>query len=361
MDRYARALILFGKRRSLGRLNLAHLEVVFEYRSTEASLPSQRRTEYREGFFLFYDELWNTIDLRNDVHQYLDGFVMREIKTFNESVAREAILNAASHRDYRDGRNIWVRQFPRKLEIESPGGFPGPVTAENILWTQYPRNRRIAEAFNRCGLVERAGQGANRMFEQSIRESKPRPDYSRSDHHHVLLTLQGEVRDDNFVKFLEKIGQETLSSFHTEDFLVLDLVHSDQTLPEFLRARVPRLLDLGVIERYGRGRGVRYILSKHFYEFVGQRATYTRKRGLDRETNKELLLRHITENNREGSRLEELKQVLPSQSRRTVQRLLSELKAEGRVHISGRTSAARWVSGPGEPSGIRPDEVEARS
>ena len=42
------------------------------------------------------------------------------------------------------------------------------------------------------------------------------------------------------------------------------------------------------------GRGTKYILSKTFYEFVGTPAAYTRSRGLDRQTNKELLAQHAT-------------------------------------------------------------------
>ena len=43
------------------------------------------------------------------------------------------------------------------------------------------RNRRIAEAFAKCGLVERSGQGANRMFEECIKRSKALPDFSGTD------------------------------------------------------------------------------------------------------------------------------------------------------------------------------------
>jgi len=41
-----------------------------------------------------------------------------------------------------------------------------------------------------------------------------------------------------------------------------------------------------------------------------EKGTYTRKKGLDRETNKALLLKHIKENTKNGSRLKELMQVL---------------------------------------------------
>jgi ATP-dependent DNA helicase RecG len=73
-----------------------------------------------------------------------------------------------------------------------------------------------------------------------------------------------------------------------------------------------------------------------------QKGVYTRKRGLDKETNKALLLKHIKDSGDEGSTLSELLQVLPSLSRDQVQKLLQEMKTEGRVYNVGRTRAGRW-------------------
>jgi len=167
------ALILFGTREALGR-HLAQCEVIFEYRSSDASGPPQQRVEFRSAMLLVVDQCWTLIELRNDLQHFQHGMVMMPIPTFNEVACREAILNAISHRDYRDAGSVFVRQFPRRLEVLSPGGLPPGVTTENILWTQQPRNRRLAEALVRCGLVERAGQGMNRMFEECIKQSKLR-------------------------------------------------------------------------------------------------------------------------------------------------------------------------------------------
>jgi ATP-dependent DNA helicase RecG len=336
------ALILFGTRQALGRY-LSQAEVIFEYRSSEASIPYQQRKEYRQGFFLYDDDFWNTINLRNEVQHYQEGLFVWDIPTFNEVVVREAILNSISHRDYRLGGSVFVRQFPRKIEIVSPGGFPPGITVENILWRQSPRNRRIAEAFAKCGLVERSGQGANRMFEECIKESKPRPDFTGTDDYQVALTLRGEVQDPRFLKFLEQVGRETQASFTTQDLLVLDCVHHEQLVPVEFRDRLTSLRDQGIVEVIGHGRGTRYILSRRFYGFLGKKGVYTRKRGLDRETNKALLEKHIRENQKEGSRFEELHQVLPSLSRNQLQSLLRELKAEGRICNVGRTRGARWL------------------
>lgn len=61
------ALVLLGTHRSLGR-HLAQAEVIFEYRSSEASTPYQQRREFREGFLAFDEDLWKVIDARNEVY-----------------------------------------------------------------------------------------------------------------------------------------------------------------------------------------------------------------------------------------------------------------------------------------------------
>jgi len=87
-------------------------------------------------------------------------------------------------------------------------------------------------------------------------------------------------------------------------------------------------------------------LSRRYYTFVGRQGEYTRRRGLDRETNKALLRQHIERNARDGSPLGELNQVLPGMKASQVQNLLREMKRDGIAHPAGKTKAARWYPGP---------------
>lgn len=336
-------LILFGTRKALGK-HLAQAEVIFEYRSSEAAGPAQQRKEYREGFFALYDDLWSTINLRNDVQHYEEGLFVFDIPTFAERSVREAVLNAVSHRNYQLGGSVFVRQYARRLVVESPGGLPPGITPDNILDRQSPRNRRLADAFAKCGLVERSGQGMNLMFEQSITQGKARPELSGSDEHYVMLTLHGEVKDPRFVQCLEKMSQETQATFDTHDFLVLDLVHRGAPIPLSLRERLGKLADLGAVERIGRGRGMRYLLSRRFYSAIGARGTYTQRRGLDWEENKAILLRHLRGCGEAGCAISELQQVLPGRSRDQIKRMLGQMRDEGSIRLVGERRWARWVA-----------------
>ncbi len=336
------ALILFGMQQSVSR-HLAQAEVVFEYRSSDVSGPAQDRKEYRQGFFGYCDELWNRINLRNDRQDFQEGLFVTPISTFSERPVREAILNAVSHRNYQLGGSIFIRQFPRRLEIDSPGGLPVGITLENILDRQNPRNRRVAEILTRCGLVERSGQGMNLIYEELIKQSKPAPDFARTDQYQVGLTLHGTVQDPAFVRFVEKVSKETTAFFTTHDWLLMSAASRGEKLPKGFKSRVTRLMDLGIIER---GTGRTFMLSRRFYEFVGEAGTYTRKKGLDREHNLALLKKHIDEHAATGAKLDELCQVIPSLPWTHVQSLLQTLKRRGLAHLIGKRRAGIWYPGP---------------
>lgn len=183
---------------------------------------------------------------------------------------RESILNAIAHRDYRLHGSVFVRQYPRRIRIESPGGFLPGITPETIM------------------------------------ESKSRPRFDGTDDYQVYLTLEGQVQDIRFLGLLEAIGQEQVRSFDTDHLLLLDMAYRQQAIPTFLRPRVHELVEAGILEQMGR----KVIPSRRLMALLGEKGRYTRLKGLDRPAQRELLLQHIRES-KEGARFEDLEQVLP--------------------------------------------------
>lgn len=70
------------------------------------------------------DELSQGVELASS------GFKARHL--YPERVVKEAIVNAVIHRDYRLNRDILIRIFDDRLEVDSPGVFPGAITSANI-------------------------------------------------------------------------------------------------------------------------------------------------------------------------------------------------------------------------------------
>ena len=333
-------LILFGCRQAMRR-HLAQAEVVFEYRSSNAPGPAQQREEFTDAFFHCYDRLWELVNLRNDQQHYQDGMFVLDVPTFSERAVREAILNAVSHRNYQLGSSIFIRQYPDRIEIDSPGGFPPEISQDNILYRQSPRNRRIAEIFAKCGLVERAGQGVDLMYRDAIRQSKQRPDFAKSDQYTVSVTLAGRMRNAAFIRFLNQFQSEELEQLGTDDWLVLDGLSREEPISSELLSCTDLLIELGMVVRAGRGR---FILSEAYYRFQGRQETYRRLR--EREEHKETMESHITDHAVDGTPLRELVKLFPDLGRDQVRSLVDELRGEDRVHSRGEKRGARWFPGP---------------
>ena len=199
------ALIMLGTHRALGKF-LGQAEIVFEYRPDDVPGPAAERHEFRQGFLPVLDEIWRLIDKRNDLQHFQHALCYQEVPIYNEYVIREAVLNAVCHRSYQEGGSVFVRQFPQRIEIDSPGGFPDGITPENILYKQIRRNHRIADVLSKCGLVEKAGQGYDKIYSECIKQSKSLPDFSKTDDASVFLTLHGKIQDIEFLRFLRRLG-----------------------------------------------------------------------------------------------------------------------------------------------------------
>ncbi len=82
-------------------------------------------------------------------------------------VVREAITNALIHRDYRLNRDIQIRIFDNRLEIVSPGLFPGRITPATVHRTgSFARNPLIASNLREFPIPPNvdAGEGVKMMF-----------------------------------------------------------------------------------------------------------------------------------------------------------------------------------------------------
>lgn len=340
------ALILLGSEAALAKY-LPQAEIIFEYRSTDASIDYQEREIYRRGLLGVIDTIWRDINKRNEVQSFQFGLIRQQIRTFAERSVREAFLNAVCHRSYDDQGSVRLLQFPRRLEVISPGSFPPGVSPENILSVSKPRNRRLHEALERCGLVERSSQGADLMFREALSAGKPQPSFAGSDAYTVHVTLDGQVRDEKLLAYLEKIGHDKLRTLDVVDLIAIDAVYSSRAPNQSQIQRMPKLLEMGLIEKTGRNK---WILSRGLYAAIGKTGTYTRRRGLDHETEKELLLKHLKESGKSGSPIGELLDVLPSRPRSQVRKRLAELRAEGRAVVVGQRALGRWFVKGKEPN-----------
>ena len=108
------------------------------------------------------------------------GFKTRHV--YPERVVKEAIVNAVIHRDYRLNRDIFVRIFDDRIEVESPGTFPGSITAGNIARTgSKARNPLIVQNLREFPAAPNidAGEGVKMMFAEMAAAKLYPPQYSQ--------------------------------------------------------------------------------------------------------------------------------------------------------------------------------------
>ena len=94
----------------------------------------------------------------------------------------EGIVNAAAHRSYSMvGDHIRVEIFDDRIEISSPGRFPGLVDLSHPLeTTRFARNPRVARVCADLSLGQELGEGIRRMFEEMRQAGLTDPVYRQT-------------------------------------------------------------------------------------------------------------------------------------------------------------------------------------
>lgn len=199
-------LILLAKKDVL-QAHLAQCKIIWEYRTSESQIHFDDRIVIDEPLYKTIEQVWRLINqpLLNKKHPIQNGAYIYDIYDFNEAVLREAILNAVAHRDYSIASEVVIKQYPNKIVITNPGGFPKGVNIENILTvSSTPRSRLLTDILEKTGLVERSGQGVDKIFSLTLSEGKQEPDYSFSDMFQVTLNLYSQITDKAFHIFINE-------------------------------------------------------------------------------------------------------------------------------------------------------------
>jgi ATP-dependent DNA helicase RecG len=108
----------------------------------------------------------------------------------------EGLVNAVIHRSYSlAGDHIRVEIFDDRVEINSPGRFPGIVDLSNPLTApRFARNPRIARVCSDLQFGQELGEGIRRIYEAMRLGGLQEPLYTQTAAS-VRLTLSGEPTD----------------------------------------------------------------------------------------------------------------------------------------------------------------------
>lgn len=140
-------------------------------------------------------------DIKREMHSQLRDFqylgedgVFKIIPEYPEFPWLEGIVNAVTHRNYSlQGDHIRVSLYDDHLEIFSPGKLPNIVTLENMKYTRYSRNPRIARVLTEFGYVKELNEGVKRIYDEMQASFLNDPIYTEPNSSAVLLTLENSI------------------------------------------------------------------------------------------------------------------------------------------------------------------------
>jgi ATP-dependent DNA helicase RecG len=163
------------------------------------------------------------------------GFKTRHV--YPERVVKEAIVNAVIHRDYRLNRDIFIRIFDDRIEVESPGTFPGNITAGNIVRAgSKARNPLIVQNLREFPSAPNidAGEGVKMMFAEMAAAKLYPPRYTQNKESAVesvtvtLLNLARPSRWDEVSDWIDRNGP--IANSQLREIAHLDTLASSKQL-----------------------------------------------------------------------------------------------------------------------------------
>jgi ATP-dependent DNA helicase RecG len=346
------ALILLAKKEVI-HAKLSQSKTIWEFRNSEAQIHHDSREVIDEPLFIAIDSIWKLINqpTLNRKYPVQSGAYIFDLYDFNEEVIREAVLNAIAHRDYTITSEAVVKQYPNKITITNPGGFPKGVTIENILTvSSTPRSRLMTEILEKTGLVERSGQGVDKIFSITLSEGKAEPDYKNSDMFQVSLMLRTEIIDKAFHVFVSQYqNSEKEPKLGVEQIITLCKIRNG--IFQNLKAEIVSQLEKsGLIEKIS-GHTNRYTLSQEYHALVND-GLKIGKRYLVKEI--ELILLALQGNALKMGELE--KNLKESLNRNQIKYLTGKLFEDKVLHKDGKGSGTVYTIHPSYAS-LRGDNL----
>ena len=326
--------------------------------SAETAIQVLTGTDIRvnESFYLpilaAFDRITEYFAAWNHEEEMEMGLYRISIPDFDKRAFREALVNAFCHRDYSRLGRVRLQINDEGMTISNPGGFIEGINADNLLDAEpHGRNPVLADAMKRIGLAERTGRGIDRIYEGSLLYGRLLPDYSQSTDSSVRLFIPRGLPDKAFVRMISEEQKRVGHSLPIYSLLILNVLKQlhQATLHEIsqvlkreesrLKVVLETLVESGLVEALGNGRGRNYMLSSKAYG-ADKAAAYVRQKGIDEIRYPELVL-ELARKQGEVRRADVV--TLLHISAPKAYRLLRRLQEEGKLALHGKGAGAYYT------------------
>lgn len=347
-------LLLVGKEGALRELVSTH-EFAFQVLEREAVGFNEFR---RFPLLKALDWLETNFRPYNPEREIQVGLFRVPVPKVDMGAFREAVANALVHRDYHRLGAVHVRLDDEGLTISNPGGLVDGVTLANLLTTEpRPRNRALADAMKRVGIVERSGRGVDKIYRGMLRFGRPEPDYRRTDVQNVVLKLATVDADEAFLKLvIEQERKQQGRELPIDTLIALaalrelkrlsteELATHIQREPAQAKRTLEALVEMGLVQAHGNARGRSYTLAAGVYQAEGDKAAYTRQVGFSALQHEQLVLNYVRQHGLiKRADVMELCRLTEGQAKE----LLKRLRDEGKLIMEGAGRGSAYILGAG--------------
>lgn len=136
------------------------------------------RKDFDGGIVADIEDALRFIERNTRVAYRIERLRREEIPEYPMAALREAITNAAMHRDwFNEGANVFVEIYSDRIEISNPGGLPKGMQPSDLGHKSVRRNPLIADLLHRIEFIEKAGTGIKRMRDEARAQGCPEPTF----------------------------------------------------------------------------------------------------------------------------------------------------------------------------------------
>ena len=215
-----------------------------------------------------------------------NSFLPGEGMKYDNEVILEALHNCIAHQNYVENARIIVIERENELEFRNSGGFYDGTYEDYITGERIPkkyRNPFLAQAMANIKMIDTEGFGIHKMFVSQKDRYLPMPDYDKSNSDTVVLTLPGNVIDENYsLMLLENTNIDLTTA------VLLDKVQKGKPISE---NAVKMLRKEKLIE----GRKPHLYVSKYIAKATDKQVEYTLKKGFNDAECQEWILKALND------------------------------------------------------------------
>lgn len=231
------------------------------------------RKELNGSLFKQLEDAYAYINQFNYTRSEFPGLERVDTRDYPPEAVREALLNAVIHREYGIGGPTLISIFDDRIEFVTIGGLVKGLSLADIkLGVSMLRNKNLANVFYRLHLIEAYGTGLLKI-DECYADCAVKPQLLATDNAFKLVLPNINFAAKRVKNYSFEDESKTASKKEERYQIVLELARKNSLITRSMIEKalhvststavlvLKKMLQLGLLKKYGEGRNVSYSLA----------------------------------------------------------------------------------------------------